>query len=85
MPTIFIFFGFRFLFYSNDHTPIHVHIIKNGCEAEYNIEPISQLYNHGFKPQEIAMIESIIKENCEVIKERWTNYFGNKNETTKSY
>lgn len=30
MPTIFIFFGFRFMFYSNDHTPVHVHIIKDG-------------------------------------------------------
>lgn len=28
MPTIFIFFGFRFMFYSNDHEPIHVHVIN---------------------------------------------------------
>ncbi len=34
MPTIFMFFGFRFLFYSNDHEPIHVHITKDGCEAK---------------------------------------------------
>lgn len=27
MPTIFIFFGFRF--YSNDRDPIHVHAIKD--------------------------------------------------------
>ena len=32
MPTIFIFFGFRFLFYSNDHEPIHVHIAKGKPE-----------------------------------------------------
>lgn len=24
MPTIFIFFGFRFMFYGNDHLPVHV-------------------------------------------------------------
>lgn len=40
MPTIFIFFGFRFMFYSNDHTPIHVHVIKDGNEAKYNVQPI---------------------------------------------
>ncbi|MDR3235887.1 MAG: DUF4160 domain-containing protein [Prevotellaceae bacterium] len=28
MSTIFIFFGLRFLFYSNDHEPIHVHVTK---------------------------------------------------------
>lgn len=29
MPTIFIFFGFRFMFYSNDHAPVHIHILEN--------------------------------------------------------
>ena len=43
MPTIFIFFGFRFLFYSNDHEPIHVHIVKDGCEAKYNVSPVEQI------------------------------------------
>ena len=28
MPTIFIFFGLRFMFFSNDHEPIHVHVVK---------------------------------------------------------
>ena len=38
MPTLFVIFGFRFLFYSDDHEPIHVHVIKDGHEAKYNIE-----------------------------------------------
>ena len=42
MPTIFIFFGFRFMFYSNDHAPIHVHILKDGHEAKYNVDPVEQ-------------------------------------------
>ena len=71
MPTVFIFFGFRFMFYSNDHDPIHVHIVKDDCEAKYNVTPIEQIYNHGFKKQQIAIIESIIEENEEVITERW--------------
>ena len=75
MPTIFIFFGFRFLFYSNDHEPVHVHVLKDGCEAKYNVSPIEQIYNHGFKKQQIALIESIIEENAEVITERWKVFF----------
>ena len=63
MPTIFIFFGFRFMFYSNDHEPIHVHVIKDGNEAKYNVSPLIQIYNHGFKKHDIALIESIISEN----------------------
>ena len=38
MPTIFIVFGFIFKFYSDDHEPIHVHIIKDSNEAKYNVE-----------------------------------------------
>lgn len=43
MPTVFIFFGFRFLFYSNDHDPVHVHIVKDDQEAKYNVNPIEQI------------------------------------------
>ncbi|WP_437126780.1 DUF4160 domain-containing protein [Paraprevotella xylaniphila] len=32
MPTLFVIFGFRFLFYSDDHEPIHVHVIKDGLK-----------------------------------------------------
>lgn len=67
--------GFRFMFYSNDHEPIHVHIIKDGHEAKYNVEPIEQVYNHGFKRHDILMIESVIEENKEVIVSRWIDYF----------
>ena len=49
MPTIFIFFGFRFMFYSNDHAPIHVHILKDGHEAKYNVDPVELVFDHGFK------------------------------------
>lgn len=75
MPTVFIFFGFRFMFYSDDHEPIHIHVIKDGHEAKYNINPLEMVYNHGFKKNEIALIESIIMENEEIIASRWRNFF----------
>lgn len=75
MPTVFIFFGFRFMFYSNDHEPVHIHIIKDNCEAKYNVSPIEQIYNHGFKKHEIVIIESVIEENAEIIIDRWYEHF----------
>ena len=80
MPKIFEFFGFSFMFFSNDHEPIHVHIVKDNCEAKYNINPIQQVYNKGFKPREIRLIETIIEDNADVITERWAEFFKNKNE-----
>ncbi|MBR4340579.1 MAG: DUF4160 domain-containing protein [Bacteroidales bacterium] len=78
MPTIFTIFGLRFMFYSDDHEPVHVHIIKAGCEAKYNISPMQQVYNHGFKKHEISLIESLIEENVDVITDRWKSFFENK-------
>ena len=63
------------MFYSNDHEPVHVHVVKDDCEAKYNVSPIEQVYNHGFKKQQLAIIESIIEENVEVIIERWKVHF----------
>ena len=37
MPKIFEYFGFIFLFYSNEHEPIHVHVNKEGHEAIFEI------------------------------------------------
>ena len=75
MPTLFIIFGFRCMFYSNDHTPIHIHVIKDGCEAKYNIEPVELVFNHGFKRHDLSLIESIVLENKEIIIDRWRSYF----------
>ena len=40
MPTIFTLFGLRFMFYSDDHEPVHVHICNAGREAKYNVQPM---------------------------------------------
>ena len=75
MPTLFIIFGFRFMFYSNDHTPIHIHVIKDRCEAKYNVEPVELVFSHGFKRHDLSLIESIVLENKEIIIERCHSYF----------
>jgi hypothetical protein len=69
-------YGYLFMFFSKEHEPIHVHVIKDGHEAKFNVVPdVLLVYNHGFKSNELKMIESIIEENVEVISERWKNYF----------
>jgi len=70
-------FGYKFQFYSNDHTPIHVHVIKGGAKAKYNIFPVELVDNQGFKSQELKLIESIIEENVETIAQHWNMFFNN--------
>ena len=76
MPTLFTVFGFRFMFYSNDHEPIHVHVIKGSAEARFQVQPdIVLLDNRGLKPAELKLAESLVEENKEVIVERWKAFF----------
>lgn len=69
MPTIFIIFGFKFHFFSNDHLPIHVHVTKGNATAKLTIHPVELVVNKGFK--------AIVEENTEVIAEHWNNFFNN--------
>ncbi|MBO6247884.1 MAG: DUF4160 domain-containing protein, partial [Bacteroidales bacterium] len=50
MPTVFIVFGFIFRFYSNDHAPIHIHVIKGRARAKFTIAPVELVENYGLKP-----------------------------------
>ena len=69
--------GFHFMFYSNEHLPIHIHVKKGGAAAKFTIDPVEMVENYGMKPAEVKLIESIIEENKEVIAEHWNKYFNN--------
>ena len=74
MPTIFL-FGFRFMFYANDHEPIHVHVVKGNISAKFTLFPVDLIENNGLKPAELKLVESVIEENKEVISEHWNKFF----------
>lgn len=71
MPTIFILFGLRFMFYAN----IHVHVVKGGASAKFTLFPVELVKNNGLKPSKIKLAESVIEENQEVIAEHWNTFF----------
>jgi hypothetical protein len=76
MPTLFSFFGMRFQFFSKEHLPIHIHVIKDNVSAKWVLEPeISLVENNGMKPQELKLAESIIEENRDNIISRWKAFF----------
>jgi len=81
MPTVFKFFGLRFMFFSNDHEPVHVHVVKGkGAIKEYAIfqavPEVSLLENNGLSRQELRLAEMIIEENSDIIQESWKKFFG---------
>jgi hypothetical protein len=83
MPTVFTFFGLRFVFFSNDHEPIHVHVVKGKGELDesaiFQVLPEIRLKaNHGLKSSELKMAEALIEENQDVIIEHWKLFFKDK-------
>jgi hypothetical protein len=79
MPTIFILYGLRFFYYSNDHNPIHVHVAKDGCEAKFSLFPVTLVENNGLKATDLKIAKAIIKENKDLIVEHWNKYFNKEN------
>lgn len=79
MPEIFRMFGLRFFFWSREHEPIHVHVENGDCDAKFDILPegIVLKENHGMKPKDIKLAESILEENKELAISKWNEYFGN--------
>jgi hypothetical protein len=85
MPKIFEYFGFIFLFYSNEHDPIHVHVIKNGCEVvfelliqEGKLVELNVRHSNKMPPLEekdIAIVEPFVRKYYKNIVEKWVNFF----------
>lgn len=72
MPTIFEIFGLRFFFYSDDHAPIHVHVVKGDDDAKIQIEPeIKLVYNNGLKARDLKRALELAEMYKEDIMDVW--------------
>ena len=76
MPTVFTQDGYRFFFYSNDHTRIHVHVQYRGGEAVFEVEGEVVLRESvGLKTKELSKAEDLESENRELIIQKWHEHF----------
>lgn len=85
MPKIFEYFGLIFLFYSNEHEPIHVHVMRDGKEAVFEIllqngELASIQIRKSNKmatldDKDMAVSEAFVRKYYKNIVEKWVNFF----------
>jgi len=76
MPTIVIVNGYRLYFVSFDGSePMHVHVRKEHRNAKVWIESMSLAWSQ-FKDREDATILGIVRENEDLIREKWHEHFG---------
>ena len=81
MPTVFRDDGFRFFFYSNEgdpREPVHIHVMKDGREAKFWVEPQVQLdRSHGFDARTLRKLSAVVEEHQRQITEAWHEHFSN--------
>lgn len=75
MPTILRHKVYRFFFYANDHTPMHIHVEKGDGTVKFNLEPIELVKSKRFNAAEINEIRKLVIENLELFKNKWDEYF----------
>jgi hypothetical protein len=78
MPTVLRINGFRFFFYVNDHTPMHIHVERGDGTAKFMLEPVILIKSKRFKAAEIVEIRKLVDENLVFLKEKWYEYFNDK-------
>ena len=74
MPTLLKLNGFKFFFYSNEHEPKHIHIMKNDEFAKINLENLEVLFS-SFKSKDLAFVLKVIKEHKNEFERTWDEYF----------
>ena len=85
MPKIYEYFGFIFFFFSNEHEPIHVHVMKSGCQTVFELilmdgelQEIRTRSEAGYPllgEKDKATAEEFIRAYYKNIVEKWINFF----------
>jgi hypothetical protein len=76
-PTVLKYKGYRFFFFSAEEKRMHIHIVSNGAEAKFWIEPsVEMAVNNGFSTIETNEMKKIITENENKIRSSWNKHFG---------
>lgn len=77
MPTLLVWRGHRFRFYSADgQEPPHVHIVKDGRSAKVWLRDLAVEYRHGFTERDMRELLAVVGENRDAWIGSWHEFFG---------
>jgi len=75
MPTIFREDGFRFFFFSDEHTPKHIHIEKADMYVRIELESLKVTDSYNANLKEIKRLQRIVEKNKKLLIGAWDEYF----------
>lgn len=77
MPTLLLWKGHRFLFYSKEiGEPPHVHVLKDGKQLKVWLSDLRVARVAGFSAHEVNDILRVIAEHRQTFLEAWHDHFG---------
>ena len=75
VPTIFKIDGYRFFFFSDEHTPQHIHIEKADAYARIELVSLRVTDSYNLNSKELKKLLKLVKENKEKLQGAWNEYF----------
>lgn len=76
MPTILLKSGFRFIINTDDHEPMHVHVIHQGRSVLIEFEnEVKVRRNRGVSDRNISRMLRIVEENQSYFQQRWREIY----------
>lgn len=75
MVTVLQLRGFRFVIYTNDHEPAHVHVYGDG-EARIDILQVEVISNRGMSKRDLSVALAIVREQQIQLLKRWNDIHG---------
>ena len=75
MPTVLRIDDYRFFFFSDEHTPEHIHIEKGDSYARIEIESLKAADTYNLNSKELKKLVLLVTKNKEKLKGTWDEYF----------
>jgi hypothetical protein len=67
--------GMRFVIYTDDHEPAHVHVYGDG-EARIGVDAVAVLSNRRMSKRDLAVALSIVQQQRAIFLEKWYEIHG---------
>ncbi len=69
--------GYTFKIFSNEEERMHIHVIKDECEAKVWLEPRVELANNdGFAQHEVNDIIKMVKSYADDLRDQYQRHIG---------
>jgi len=80
MPTVMRIDRLRVVIYPGDHSPAHVHVIGEGCEAVFHLDAaggvVALRENYGFAARRIGRLRAALTRHREDLMAAWRHHHG---------